>query len=214
MFVYRRSAATAAALMAMFRCFSSSNNNSSSSPILVQPTDTTRTQCTKCRMCSTSWGWASTARNMYRPLILNKLNKKCITLVCCLCSCSSSFSIVHYSSERRAWRWRFETPEHVVTVIDINKTWVVLDGILCNTCVYHIHSTAGWIPSTLSAVRRQEPALRSRPCVILRCFVNFSWKCRPSSSTSLAHRGVQTLVQNGWCWMIVKKGILKYFLWR
>jgi hypothetical protein len=48
---------------------------------LVQPTDITRTQYTKCRMCSVSWGWASNARNIYRPLILNKLNKKCITLV-------------------------------------------------------------------------------------------------------------------------------------
>jgi hypothetical protein len=49
--------------------------------ILVQPTDITRTQYTQCRLCSTSWGWASYVRNMYRPLILNKLNKNCITLV-------------------------------------------------------------------------------------------------------------------------------------
>jgi hypothetical protein len=48
---------------------------------LVQPTDITHTQYTKCRLCSVSWGWASNARNMQRPLILNKLNKKCITLV-------------------------------------------------------------------------------------------------------------------------------------
>jgi hypothetical protein len=40
---------------------------------LVQPTDITRTQYTKCRLCSNSWGWASNAQNMYRPLILNKL---------------------------------------------------------------------------------------------------------------------------------------------
>jgi hypothetical protein len=46
-----------------------------------QPTDMTRTQYTKRRLCSASWGWASNARNMQRPLILNKLNKKCITLV-------------------------------------------------------------------------------------------------------------------------------------
>jgi hypothetical protein len=38
-------------------------------------------QYTKCRLCSASWRWASSARNMYRPLILSKLNKKCITLV-------------------------------------------------------------------------------------------------------------------------------------
>jgi hypothetical protein len=30
---------------------------------------------------SVSWGWASNARNMWRPLILNKLNEQCITLV-------------------------------------------------------------------------------------------------------------------------------------
>jgi hypothetical protein len=49
--------------------------------ILAQPTDITRTQYTKCRLCSISWWWASNARNMQRPLILNKLNEKCITLV-------------------------------------------------------------------------------------------------------------------------------------
>jgi hypothetical protein len=43
--------------------------------------DITGTQYTTCRLCSTSWGWASNARNMYRPLILNKLNRKCITLL-------------------------------------------------------------------------------------------------------------------------------------
>jgi hypothetical protein len=32
-------------------------------------------------LSSTSWGWASNARNTPRPLILKKLNKKCITLV-------------------------------------------------------------------------------------------------------------------------------------
>jgi hypothetical protein len=36
---------------------------------------------TKCRLCSTFWGWASNARNVQRPLILNKLNKMCITFV-------------------------------------------------------------------------------------------------------------------------------------
>jgi hypothetical protein len=46
-----------------------------------QPTDIIRTQYTKCRLCSASWGWASNARNTYRPLILNKLNEKCIALV-------------------------------------------------------------------------------------------------------------------------------------
>jgi hypothetical protein len=49
--------------------------------ILVQPTDITRTQYTKYRLWSASRGWASNARNMERPLILNKLIKKCITLV-------------------------------------------------------------------------------------------------------------------------------------
>jgi hypothetical protein len=42
---------------------------------------TIRTQYTKCRLWSASWEWASNARIMYRPLILNKLNKKCITFV-------------------------------------------------------------------------------------------------------------------------------------
>jgi hypothetical protein len=45
-------------------------------PILVQPTDITRTQYTKCRLCSASWSEASNARNMQRPLILNKFNTK------------------------------------------------------------------------------------------------------------------------------------------
>jgi hypothetical protein len=49
--------------------------------ILVQPPDVTSTKYTKCRLWSASWGWASNARNMYRPLILNKFNKECITLV-------------------------------------------------------------------------------------------------------------------------------------
>jgi hypothetical protein len=30
---------------------------------------------------SASWGWASNARNLLRPLILNTLNKMCIRLV-------------------------------------------------------------------------------------------------------------------------------------
>jgi hypothetical protein len=37
---------------------------------LVQPTDITRTQYTKCRLYSASWGWASNARNMYRHSFL------------------------------------------------------------------------------------------------------------------------------------------------
>jgi hypothetical protein len=45
--------------------------------IVLQPTDITRTQYTKCRLCSASWGWASNAWNM----LLNKLNKRYITLV-------------------------------------------------------------------------------------------------------------------------------------
>jgi hypothetical protein len=52
-----------------------------STPILVQPTYITRTQYTKCRWFSASWRWAGNARNVWRPLILNKLNIKCITLV-------------------------------------------------------------------------------------------------------------------------------------
>jgi hypothetical protein len=47
----------------------------------LQPTDITRTQYTQCHLCSASWRWASNARNMQRPLILNKLDKTCITLV-------------------------------------------------------------------------------------------------------------------------------------
>jgi hypothetical protein len=42
--------------------------------ILVQPADITRTPYTKYCLCITSWGWASNAQNMWRPLILNKLN--------------------------------------------------------------------------------------------------------------------------------------------
>jgi hypothetical protein len=44
-------------------------------PGLMQPTDITRTQYIKCRLCRASWGWASNAWNMLRPLIVNKLNK-------------------------------------------------------------------------------------------------------------------------------------------
>jgi hypothetical protein len=45
---------------------------------LAAPTDITRTQYTKCRLCG---GWESNARNIQKLLIPNKLNKKCITLV-------------------------------------------------------------------------------------------------------------------------------------
>jgi hypothetical protein len=47
-------------------------------PVLVQPTDITRTQYTNCPLCSASWRWASNARKMQRLLVRNKLNKKCI----------------------------------------------------------------------------------------------------------------------------------------
>jgi hypothetical protein len=53
----------------------------SSTSILVHPTEITRMQYTKCHLFIGSWGWASNARNMQRPLILNKLYKDCITLV-------------------------------------------------------------------------------------------------------------------------------------
>jgi hypothetical protein len=65
----------------------------SSTLTLVQPTDITRTQYTKCSLCSASRGWESNARNMQRPLILNKLSKKCITLVS-LCWCHPLTSLV------------------------------------------------------------------------------------------------------------------------
>jgi hypothetical protein len=48
---------------------------------MPQLTDIIRTHYTQFRLCSTCWGWASNARNIYRPLILNRLNEKCITLV-------------------------------------------------------------------------------------------------------------------------------------
>jgi hypothetical protein len=60
-----------------------------------QPTDITRTQYTKCRLYSTSWGWASDIRNIYRSLILNKLNKKYITLVL-LCWCMVKETLSNY----------------------------------------------------------------------------------------------------------------------
>jgi hypothetical protein len=47
---------------------------------LVQPTDITCKQYTKCRLWSAFWGWAINSRNVQRPLLLNKLNKKCTTL--------------------------------------------------------------------------------------------------------------------------------------
>jgi hypothetical protein len=51
-----------------------------STPILVQPIDITHTQYIECRLLNASWGWARNVWNMQRPLILNKMNKKCITL--------------------------------------------------------------------------------------------------------------------------------------
>jgi hypothetical protein len=53
----------------------------SETAIVAQPTDSIRTQYTKCRLCSASLWWTSNARIVQRPFILNKLNKKCITLV-------------------------------------------------------------------------------------------------------------------------------------
>jgi hypothetical protein len=41
----------------------------------VPQTTDIRTQYTKCRLCSVSWGCLSNDRNMQRPLILNKLNE-------------------------------------------------------------------------------------------------------------------------------------------
>jgi hypothetical protein len=43
---------------------------------LVAATDITRMQYTNYRLCSTSWRWASSARNMYRLSIHNNLNTK------------------------------------------------------------------------------------------------------------------------------------------
>jgi hypothetical protein len=40
------------------------NDAVNSTPIMVQPTDITRKQYTKCRLCNASWGWASNARNI------------------------------------------------------------------------------------------------------------------------------------------------------
>jgi hypothetical protein len=48
----------------------------SSTPTLLAATDITRTQNTNCCLCSASWRWERSARNMYRPLIHYKLNKK------------------------------------------------------------------------------------------------------------------------------------------
>jgi hypothetical protein len=49
-------------------------------PILKAAKDITHMQYTKCHLCSASWGWASNAWNTQRPLILNRVNKKYITL--------------------------------------------------------------------------------------------------------------------------------------
>jgi hypothetical protein len=48
----------------------------SETAIVAQPTDIIRTQYTKWRLFSASWGWVSNARNMQRPLILNKIEWK------------------------------------------------------------------------------------------------------------------------------------------
>jgi hypothetical protein len=43
--------------------------------IVARPTDI-RPQYTKCHLCNASWGWVRNSRNMYRPLILNKIEWK------------------------------------------------------------------------------------------------------------------------------------------
>jgi hypothetical protein len=68
-------------------------------PNLVQPTDITRMQYTKCHWCSASWRWASNAWNMERPLIINKLNEECITLV---------FTMLIYYDARSTKHWPFK----------------------------------------------------------------------------------------------------------
>jgi hypothetical protein len=49
--------------------------------LLTHPQEVLHMQYTKCCLWNASWGWASNAWNMYMPLILTKLNKKCIMLV-------------------------------------------------------------------------------------------------------------------------------------
>jgi hypothetical protein len=68
-------------LLILRRSFKTAFGGTSSTAILVQPTNLTRTQFNKCRLCSASWGGTSNARNIQWPLTLNKLSRKCFTLV-------------------------------------------------------------------------------------------------------------------------------------
>jgi hypothetical protein len=67
---------------------------------------------TKCRLCSTSWWWESNARNMYRPLILNKLIEKCIALVSLYWYTTSIMHVQqHYFHSLKAQELRCVTPD-------------------------------------------------------------------------------------------------------
>jgi hypothetical protein len=71
------------ALLAHLQEMSRLQWNCSFTAIVAQSTGIIHTQYTKRRLRRTSWGWASNARNMKRPLIINKIEwKVCfITLI-------------------------------------------------------------------------------------------------------------------------------------
>jgi hypothetical protein len=71
-----------------------------------------------------------------------------------------------------AWRRRFKMPKHVVTLIDINKTWVVLDGIVCNTCVYQLCDQISKEITNLPKL--DEIPVRSHQVLDFTCLVNRS----------------------------------------
>jgi hypothetical protein len=76
-------------------------------------TDIIRTQYNKCNLCSASCWWVSTARNTWRPLILNKLKGRCFTLVSLYwwCTVSKTLNIVmmsvhetQFDEKKREWK--------------------------------------------------------------------------------------------------------------
>jgi hypothetical protein len=115
----------------------------SNAPILVQPTDITRTQYTKYHLCTTSWGWASNARNMQRLLILNKLNKKCIMLVALYW-----YTMMH--GQQNIKQVKLVPTQHYIHIIELKTDWNKNTTVLKCTNNFHIYKEVR-SPSVLSA---------------------------------------------------------------
>jgi hypothetical protein len=108
----------------------------------VQPTDITRTQYIKYRLCRASWRWASNARNMQRSLILNKLNEKCITLVSLYwCKWIKYYDGVNHllwwCQPSTNWFYLIWTVSSVVSSVFCNVLWHCTTLCYCFSCVLY-----------------------------------------------------------------------------